>query len=88
MSYVNKVLLRVRRDRKNKWFNFSKWKYRLQLCWDSSKDWFFLKQYADKLWKKEFMKDFTDILSAMADDWNQPIFTLYELPEIINWEII
>jgi len=41
MAYVNKVLLRVRKDA-NWWFNFSKGKHRLQLCWDTRKDWFFL----------------------------------------------
>ncbi len=84
MSYDNKVLLRVRRDRKNWWFNFSKWTFRIQLCWDTRKDWFFISQYAKKLWKDNFMKDFTDILGAMADDWNVPIFSLYELPEVIK----
>jgi len=33
------------------------------------------------------MKDFTEILAAMEADNNQPIFTLYELPEIINGKI-
>lgn len=87
MSYQNKVLLRVKKD-KNGWFNFSKGTYRLQLCWDTRKDWFFITQYADKLWKKDFMKDFTEILKAMEEDNNQPIFTLYELPEIVNGKII
>lgn len=86
MAYVNKVLLRVRKDA-NWWFNFSKGKHRLQLCWDTRKDWFFLSQYAAKLWKDNFMKDLTEILSAMEKDNNQPIFTLYELPEIINWNL-
>lgn len=86
MSYENKVLLRVRKD-KNGWFNFSKWTMRVQLCWDTRRDWFFLKQYADKLGKKDFMRDFTDILTAMEADGNQPIFTLYELPEIINGDL-
>lgn len=86
MSYENKVLLRVRKD-KNWWFNFSKWQLRVQLCGDTRRDWFFLKQYAEKLGKKEFMKDFTEILAAMEADGNQPIFTAYELPEIINGRI-
>lgn len=86
MGYNNKILLRVRKD-KNWWFNFSKWSSRVQLCWDTRKDWFFLTQYAEKLNKHNFMKDFTEILAAMEADWNQPIFTLYELPEIINWEL-
>jgi len=86
MAYVNKVLLRVRKDT-NWWFNFSKGTHRLQLCWDTRRDWFFLSQYAKKLWKENFMKDFTEILSEMEKDNNQPIFTLYELPEIINWNL-
>ena len=86
MGYQNKLLLRVRND-KNWWFNFSKWTHRLQLCWDTRKDGFFLSQYAEKLWKKDFMKDFTEILTAMEADNNQPIFTLYELPEIINGKL-
>jgi len=82
--YENKVHLRVKKD-KNKWFQFSKWRYRVQLCWHSWKGWFFLKQYADKLWKDNFMEDFTEILKAMEEDKNQAIFSLYILPEIINW---
>ena len=83
--YDNKILLRVNKDN-NWWYNFSKWKFRLQLCWDTRKDWFFLEQYANKLWKKDFMRDLTDILKAMEEDKNQPIFTLYELPEVLKWE--
>lgn len=86
MGYQNKVLLRVKED-KNGWFNFSKWKFRLQLCWDTRKDWFFLTQYAEKLGKDNFMRDFTEILDAMEKDNNQAIFTLYELPEVINGEL-
>ena len=86
MSYENKIHLRVRADR-NSWYQFSKGRYRLQLCWHSWKWWFFLVQYAEKLWKKNFMKDFTDILEAMEKDWNQSIFSLYILPEVINWQI-
>jgi len=83
MAYKNKVLLRVKKDL-NGWFNFSKWKYRLQLTGDT-RDWkdFFLVHYAKKLGKKNFMKDFTEILEAMEKDNNQPIFTLYELQEVI-----
>lgn len=87
MAYENKVLLKVKKDKKNWWYNFSKWNYRLQLCWDTRRDWFYIKQYAEKLWKPHFMKDLTEILDAMEADWNQPIFTLYELPKIINGEI-
>ena len=86
MGYDNKVQLPVKKD-KNGWYMFAKSKYRLQLCWDSRKWWFYLKQYADKLGKKDFMKDFTDILVAMEKDNNQAAFTLYILPEIINWRL-
>ena len=86
MSYLNKVHLRVKKDL-NGWFYFWKWKYRLQLCWHSGKGGFFLKQYADKIGKPNFMKDFTEILEAMEKDNNSSIFSLYELPEIINWQI-
>lgn len=85
MWYDNKVHLRVKKDL-NGWFQFSKWQYRLQLCWHSWKWGFFLKQYADKIWKENFMKDFTEILEAMEAD-NQSIFSLYVLPEVINWVI-
>lgn len=75
--------MRVRKD-KNGWFNFSKWQLRVQLCWDTRKWDFHLIKYAKKLGKFDFMKDFTEILAAMEADGNQPIFTAYELPEIIN----
>lgn len=84
MAYANKLLLRVKKD-KNWWFQFSKKNFRLQLCWDSRKDWFFLAQYAKKAGKKDFMKDFTEILALMEKEGNQPIFTLYELPQILRW---
>jgi len=86
MSYLNKIHLKVKKD-KNGWYMFWKWRYRLQLCWHSWKGWFFLKQYADKLGKDDFMKDFTQILEAMEKDGNQSIFSLYVLPEIINWQL-
>jgi len=70
MAYINKVLLRVKKD-----------------CWHSWKDWFFLEQYAKKLWKDNFMRDFTEILREMEKDWNQPAFTLYELPQVYYWNI-
>lgn len=82
MAYNNKLHLHVRKDT-NGWFNFSKKQLRVQLCGDTRKDGFFLTQYANKLGKKEFMKDFTEILAAMEKD-NKPIFTAYELTEIIN----
>ena len=86
MGFSNKVHLRVKKD-KNWWYQFSKGQFRLQLCWDTRKDWFFLTQYANKLGKKDFMKDFTEILEAMEKDNNASIFTLYQLPEIINGRI-
>jgi len=84
MAYTNKIHLRVKKD-KNGWYMFSKGRFRLQLCWHSWKGGFYIKQYADKLWKPDFMQDFTDILEAMEKDNNQSIFSLYELPEVINW---
>lgn len=82
MSYVNKLHLTVKKD-KNGWYYMGKWKYRLQLCGNSSLDWFFIKQYADKLGKTEFMKDLTEILSTMEKDGKAP-FTLYILADVIN----
>lgn len=60
--------------------NKHKWgkNYRLQLCGDSRKGGFFLKQYADKCGKPDFMKDLTDILEKMAED-KVSAFSLYEL---------
>lgn len=86
MGYSNKVHLRVTND-KNGWYNFSKWTFRLQLCWDTRKDWFFLSQYAKRLGKDNFMRDFTEILQEMEKDNNQAIFTLYELPEVIHGKL-
>jgi len=85
MWYENKILLRVRKD-KNGWYQFTKGKYRLQLCWDTRKDGFFIEQTANKLWKKNFMKDFTEILQEMSKN-EETIFSLYELPDVINWQI-
>lgn len=82
MGYVNKIHLKVKMDL-NGWFQFSKWKYRLQLCWDSSRDWFFLTQASKRLWKDNFMKDFTEILTDMEKN-NESIFSLYELPETLH----
>ena len=75
--YKNKIHLAVRKDR-NGWYMFAKWIYRAQLCWDNRKGWFWLKKYAEKLWKKDFFKDFTEILQAMEAD-GVSAFTLYEL---------
>lgn len=77
--YVNKMHLKATKDL-NGWYMFIKWKYRLQLCWDSSRWGFWLKQFADRLGKKDFMKDFTEILQLMAEEGASP-FTLYELQE-------
>jgi len=86
MAYVNKIHLKVRKD-KNGWYQFSKWKFRLQLCGHSWKWGFFLSQYAEKLWKDNFMKDFTEILYEMEKDWNQSIFSLYELPQMLYGDL-
>jgi len=86
MAYNNKIHLRVKKDL-NWWYNFSGSNYRLQLTWHTWKDWFFLAQYAKKLWKDNFMKDFTEILKAMEKDNNQPIFSLYELPKVFRGKI-
>lgn len=82
MAYKNKTHLHVRPDL-NGWFMFAKHKYRVQLCGDSSKWGFWLVQYANRLGKKEFMKDFTEIIKLMSEEWVAP-FTLYELSEKWN----
>ena len=81
MSYYNKKHIKVRKDKTNKWYNFS-WKdVRIQLCWHQWKDkWFFLEFYAKKAWKFNFIKDFTEILALMEKD-NAAIFSLYELKD-------
>lgn len=79
--YKNKIHLRVVKDM-NGWLMFSKGTYRVQLCWDNRKEWFWLSQYAKKLWKDNFFKDFTEILQAMEAD-SKSAFTLYELYP--NW---
>lgn len=85
MSDNRKVHLKVRKDL-NGWVHFWKDNFRVQLCWDKRKGGFWLSQYAKKLWKENFMKDFTEILAEMEKD-NQAIFSLYILPEIIHWKI-
>lgn len=80
MPQKDKIHLTTRKDWHG-WFMFSRWKYRVQLCWRSDLDGFWLKQYADKLGKKDFMKDFTDILTLMEKDKQAP-FTLYELENL------
>lgn len=77
----NKLHLRVVKDSKNKWFSHVRKandgnNYRLQLCWDRRKGWFFIKQMADELGFKDFMKQFTQILDSMERN-QQSAFTLY-----------
>ncbi len=84
MPYENKIHLPTVKDR-NGWYMFARGKYRLQLCGNSALGWFWLKQYADKLGKHEFMKDFTEILALMEQDSQAP-FTLYELTPVAKWK--
>lgn len=88
MSNLNKIHLTVKRDKLTQYFYHGKGKYRLQLCWDSRqwKPWFWIKQLALELGKENFMKDFADILS-LAEERQIALFSLYELPEIINMDI-
>lgn len=80
--YENKKHMFVKKDR-NGWFMFSNGRHRLQLCWNNSLGWFWLKQYAKKVWKESFMADLTEILAAMEKD-GKAAFTLYELPHKWN----
>lgn len=82
----NKIILKVKKDKFNSWYKFEKGKYRLQLCWDTRKDWFWIKQYADKVWLPNFMADFTKVLKAMAVD-ESPIFTLYEWDDVLKMRV-
>lgn len=59
---------------------FIKGKYRLQLCGDSSRGGFWIKQYADRLGKHNLMKDLTEVFALMESEWASP-FTLYELED-------
>lgn len=77
--FLNKIHLKVRKD-KNGWFQFSKGKFRLQLCGNSKLDGFYLKQYAEKCNKPNFMSDLTIILAEMEKDWASA-FSLYELED-------
>lgn len=79
MAYVNKIHLRAVKDR-NGWFMFIKAQRRLQLCGNSAKGWFWIKQYAERLGKHNLMKDLTEVFALMEKEWASP-FTLYELPE-------
>lgn len=67
MSINNKVHLSVKKSI-NWWYQFRKWAYNVQLTWDVRKWWFWLSQYAHKLGKENFMKDFTEILDAIEKD--------------------
>lgn len=84
MAYVNKIHLRTVKDRPSEtgvhWYMFIKGKYRLQLCGNSAKGWFWIKQYAERLGKHNLMKDLTEVFALMEKEWASP-FTLYELPE-------
>lgn len=82
MAYKNKLHLKTTKDR-NGWYMFIKGRYRLQLCWDSSRWGFWIKQYADKLGKKNLMADLTEVFALMEKEWASP-FTLYLLPETNN----
>jgi len=85
---VNKVHFFVKKSI-NKWFEFRRWNRSIQLTWDTRMGGSYLKQYAARLWKINFMKDFTEILEAIDAD-NQvlrdqkrfsdqiAIFSLYE----------
>lgn len=80
MAFSNKLHLRVVKDL-NKWFShFRKSKdgvsYRLHLCGHKKLWGFFIQQYAETLGYKDFMKQFTSILSAMEKD-GQSAFSLY-----------
>ncbi len=84
----NKIILRVKRDKVNRWFYFGKGKWRLQLAGDTRKWGFWLLQYAEKVLGKagtdKFMADFTNILHAMEQE-DAECFALYEMPEIIRY---
>lgn len=71
----NKIHLYVQ-ESINGWFKFHKGKHTVHLNWDSRKGGFWLSQYAKKLWKNNFMQDFTDILEAITKD-NQVINAKY-----------
>lgn len=89
--YNNKILLRVVKDKNNSWFSFSWGNYRLQLTWDNRKWPVFLEQASQACNLPNFMEDFTKILNYMEQNHkkkHEAIFTLYELSETINWEIV
>lgn len=67
MTVSNKVHLVVKPSL-NWWYQFRKWKYNVQLSGDSRMWWLWLSQYAKRLGKDNFMKDFTEILDAIDKD--------------------
>ena len=86
--FNEKIHLTVKKDKKNKYYYHGKWNLRLQLCWDSREwmPWFWIEQLATELGKDNFMEDFRAILE-LAESRNKALFTLYILPEIVNWVI-
>lgn len=81
MKYEYKIPLTVHRDKVNKWFYIGQGRHQARLAWDSRKEWFWLEVYAKRLGKKDFIKDLTEILTAMEKDKQAP-FTLYVYPKI------
>ena len=84
--YVNKMIFRVNKDIKNWYFHFRKWRFLIQLAWDSRKDWFWLFQYANKILWEEDSKIFVNLLKRVLHwmaEKNAEIFTLYEGEERI-----
>ena len=67
MAISNKIHLYVR-ESMNKWYQFRKGKYSVQLNGDERKGWPWLEQYAKRLGKDDFMADFTEILEAIEKD--------------------
>ncbi len=85
MAYESKFHLRTVKDRPSgtgsHWYMFIDGRYRLQLCGDSSRWWFWIKQYAERLGKYNLMKDLTEVFALMESEWASP-FTLYKLPAL------
>ena len=67
MAFKNKIHLKTVKDR-NGWYMFIKGNRRLQLCGDSSKGGFWLKQYADRSGKPNLMKDLTEVFALMESE--------------------
>lgn len=83
----NKIILRVKKDKINWWFQFSKGNRRVQLAWDPRRWGYWIEQYAEKVWLPNFLRDFTKILTAMEEDQAE-IFALYEMPEISRGQFL